>query len=198
MAGNHSSQNGDVFMVPYIVVGVIVLAILAVVAYYMARFMKGRLKLNLSRNTAGSGESFSGDVSLEAKKSIHGLLKISLVGREEQRRRSSSRDGDSTEWVEVYRQDCILEEARDFPSGFTKTYSFEMVAPTSSEARQGGSMLREMGEKAGDGVMGSMVKMAASVADMTRGRLKWHVESRLDADGVDLFTKQKVHVNLRD
>ncbi len=182
----------------YAVVGVLVVVLLAVAGYYLARFMKGRLKLDLTRNAADSGETFDGQVSLEAKRSIHGLLKVSLVAREERRRRNRSSDNNSTEWVEVYRQDRILEETRSFPAGYTKTYAFKIVAPTSSEARQGGAVLREVGQQVGDGAMGALVKMAAGAMDMFQGRLKWHVESRLDAEGVDLLTKRKVHVNLHD
>lgn len=185
-------------MVPYIIGGVVIAIILAVVAYYVARFMKGSVKLQLARNSASSGEALTGRVDLEAKRSIHGLLKVSLVGREKRRKRSTSGDGDTTEWVEVYRADRILEETRDFPSGYTQTYEFEIVAPTSAEARQGGAIMREMADKAGDGVMGSVMKMAAGAADMMQGRIYWHMESRLDADGVDLYTKEKVTVNLRD
>lgn len=184
-------------MIGYIIGGIVVGVLVAVIAYYMARFMKGKLAMELSRNAAASGEPLAGRVDLEAKKSIHGLLKVSLVGREKRTKRDH--DGDkSTEWVEVYRQDRILEETRDFGAGYTQTYEFEIVAPTSAEARRGGAVMREMAEKAGDGVMGSVMKMAAGAADMMQGRIYWHMEARLDADGVDLYTKEKVTVNLRD
>lgn len=183
---------------PYVIIGVIVLILLGVGAYYGARFMKGRLVLELSRDAADSGQLLSGKVSLEAKKPIHGLLKVSLVGREKRKKRGIGDDNDSTEWVEVYRQDHILEETRDFPAGFTETYSFEIVAPTSAEARTGGGVLRAAADAAGGGVMGAALQAAAGAADFMSGRVYWHVESRLDADGIDLFTKEKCRVNLRD
>ncbi len=185
-------------MVPYIIGGVVLAVLIAIIAYYVARFMKGSVKLPLARNSAASGEPISGRVDLEAKRSIHGLLKVSLVGREKREKRSSNGDGTTTEWVDVYRADRILEETRDFGGGFTQTYEFETVAPTSAEARRGGAVIREMADKAGDGVMGSVMKMAAGAADMMQGRIYWHMEARLDADGVDLYTKEKVTVNLRD
>ena len=184
-------------MVPYIVGGVVIAIILAIAGYYIARFMKGSVKLQLARNSAASGEPLTGRVDLEAKRSIRGLLLVSLVGREKRQKRDS--DGDtSTEWVEVYRQDRILDETRDFPSGFTQTYEFELVAPTRDQARVGGAVMRKAAENVGDGVMGSVMKMAAGAADMMQGRIYWHVEVRMDAKGVDLYTKEKVTVNLRD
>ena len=180
----------------YIVIAVIVLILGGVIAYYGARFMKGKLTLELSRDSASSEELISGTVSLEAKKSIHGLLKVSLVGREKRTRRKSDGDKDN-EWVEVYRYDKVLEETRDFEPGFTQDYSFDLLAPTTEEVRSGQAMLKAAANAAGDGMMGGVLKAAAAGAGFMAGRVYWHVESRLDADGVDLYTKEKCSVNLR-
>lgn len=181
---------------PYII-GIIVLILGGIIAYYVARFMKGKLTLVLSRNSASSEELISGTVSLEAKRPIHGLLKVSLVGQEKRTRRKSNGDKDS-DWVEVYRYDHVLEETRDFEPGFTQDYSFDLLAPTSAEVRSGSGMLRAAAGAAGDGLVGGMLQAAAGAASFMAGRIHWHVESRLDADGVDLFTKEKCTINLRD
>jgi hypothetical protein len=179
-----------------IVFGVIVVGILvAVILYYGARFMKGKLALELSRRTASSGEPLSGGVNLTVKKSIRGLLRVLLIGREKQRGRG---DRNSSRWVEVYRQDNILEETRDFTPSVMQNYQFELIAPTSAEARQNVATLHAAAEEMGDGVLGSVVKMAAKMENMTRGRIHWHVEARLDMDGVDLYAERKVRVNLLD
>ena len=183
-------------MIIYIVIAAVVLILGGVAAYYIARFMKGKLELELSRDSASSEELITGRVTLEAKKSIHGLLKVSLVGREKRTKRD--RDGDkSTEWVEVYRYDQVLEETRDFEPGFREDYPFDLLAPTATEVRSGGAALKGMAEAAGDGVMGGVLKAAAGAADFMAGRVYWHVEARLDADGVDLYTKEKCTVNLK-
>ena len=183
-------------MVLYIIIAVVVLILGGVAAYYIARFMKGKLELQLSRSSASSEELLSGRVTVEAKKDIHGLLKVSLVGREKREKRD--RDGDrSTEWVEVYRYDNILEETRDFEAGFNQSYAFDLLAPTTSEVRSGAAALQAAAEKAGDGAMGGMLKMAAGAASFFGGRIYWHVEARLDAKGVDLYTKEKCQVNLK-
>ena len=184
-------------MVLYIIIAAVILIIGGVAAYYIARFMKGKLELELSRDSASSEELITGRVTLEAKKNIHGLLKVSLVGREKRKKRSSTSDNDSTEWVEVYRYDHVLEETRDFEPGFRQDYSFDLLAPTAAEVRSGGAALKGMAEAAGDGIMGGVLKAAAGAADFMSGRVYWHVESRLDADGVDLYTKEKCHVNLK-
>ena len=186
-------------MTLYIVIAVAVLILAAVLAYYIARFMKGSLKLDLSRNAASYGETVAGRITLEAKRPINGLLKVSLVGREKRRtKRVGGAEDDSTEWVEVFREDNILEETRQFEPGFTKTYQFEILAPTAAEARTGGAALRQIADQMGEGMAGNLTRMAAGAADFMRGRIYWHIESRLDADGVDLFTKQRCQINLRD
>lgn len=182
-------------MVLYIVIAILILALGGFAAYYLARFMKGRLKLQLSQSNADSEQLIAGTLSLEAKRNIRGLLKVSLVAREKKVRRD--RDGDkSTEYVEVYRYDHILEEERDFPAGYVQDYVFDLLAPTQAEVRSGATALKHAAAAAGDGVMGSVLKVASSAASVMGGRLYWHVESRLDADGVDLYTKEKCTINL--
>ena len=44
--------------------------------------------------------------------------------------------------------------------------------------------------------MSSVLNLAASAADMMQSRLYWHIEARLEVEGVDLYTKQKVYINL--
>lgn len=183
-------------MVLYIVIAVVAAILIGVVAYYIARFMKGSLKLELSRSSASSEDLISGRVTVEAKKPIHGLLKVSLVGREKRQKRNSS-DNNSTEWVEVYRYDHILEETRDFEAGFQQTYDFDLLAPTTPEVRSGAAALQAAAAKAGDGALGGMMKMAAGAASFLGGRIYWHAEARLDAKGVDLYDKEKCQVNLK-
>lgn len=184
-------------MLLYVIPTIIVIVLLSVGAYYMARFMKGKLTLELTRDSASSEELISGRVTVEAKKEIHGLLKVSLVGREKRQKRNSSSDSNSTEWVEVYRYDHILEGTRDFEAGFQQDYGFDLLAPTAAEVRSGGAALKGMADKAGDGAMGSVLKMAAGAASFFGGRIYWHVEGRLDAKGVDLYDKEKCQVNLK-
>lgn len=160
-------------MAIYIVIAVFVLIVGGIGAFYLARFMKGKLTIELTHNSANSEERITGRVTLEAKRPIHGQLNVSLVGHVERTKRDSE-NMKTTEWIEVYRDDHTLEETRDFIAGFQQDYDFDLRAPTQTEVRTGTG--------------------AASVAG---GRVHWHVESRLDAEGVDLYDKEKCHVNLQ-
>jgi len=92
-------------MAPYIIGGIVAIIVIGVIAYHVARFMKGNLKLQLSSNAYGSGQTIDGRVTLEAKRPIRGMLRASLVGRERQRRRGSSSSSSNHEWVEVFLED---------------------------------------------------------------------------------------------
>lgn len=179
-----------------ILITVAAIIIAAIIAYYLARFMKGKLQIELTQNAAKSEELISGSVTLLAKKPIHGLLKVSLVGRE--KRTTRDRDGDkTTKWVEVYRYDHVLEETRDFDAGYQQTYPFDLLAPTSSEVRSGEHLLKAFAAQAGEGMLGSAIKAAAKASHYMAGRIQWHVESRLDAKGVDLIATQKCEIHLQ-
>ena len=185
-------------MVLGIVICVILVGIiLPVILYSVARFMKGKLALELSRSTVSSGEPLSGRVNLTANKSIYGLLQVSLVGRERSRGRRGSRGEIRVRWVEVYRQDHILEETREFTPRVMQSYQFEIIAPTSAEARQCEQHVTLPAAVDG-GVIGLLFKVMQGFERMIRGRIYWHVEARLEADGIDLYTKRKVRVDLLD
>ncbi len=185
-------------MLPLIAGGVFAVIIIIVIGYYAARFMKGKLAIELARSAADSGDTLSGSINLTAKKSMQGALTVSLVGQEKRRKRRHNSDQDQIEWEEVYRQDQIVEETREFPAGFSQSYQFEILAPTATEARQGSAALRAAAESAGEGIVGSMLNMAAGAADMMQAPIYWHIETRLDVKGVDLFAKRKVSVNLKN
>ena len=63
----------------YFVIGVVVLVVIAVANYYIQRSMKGKLELHLNRSSAASWEPIQGSLRVEAKKELHGRLKVSLV-----------------------------------------------------------------------------------------------------------------------
>ena len=181
---------------PFVVGGIIGLVILSIVIYYIARHLKGKLTLELTRSAANSGESFTGRIDLTTKKATRGFLKVSLVGRVKTRSRRAGQDNDRVEWVEIYRQDQIVEETRDFQAGFQQAYPFEVTAPTAAEAGRGGAAIRQVAEEVGEGAMGAVLKVAAGAADMFQGSIYWHIEARLDVPGVDLYAKQNASVNL--
>jgi hypothetical protein len=165
---------------------------IGVIAYYVARYLKGKLTLELPVKIVDSNQVLSGKLTVHAKKNIDGLLIVSLVGRIKQKKGRN----DSSEWVDVYRRDSVLEEQRIFPVGYTQQYPFEFTAPTSTEVRCIDEIIKSVANKVG-GAIGIGIKLTVAVLGIRQGRIYWHVEARLDAEGVDLYTKQKIRVNLK-
>ena len=58
-------------------------------------------------------------------------------------------------------------------------------------------MMRRAASQVG-GIFGAALNLGASAVGMMQGRIIWHVEARLEADGVDLYAKKSLTVNLRD
>ena len=155
---------------------------------------KGKISLDLSKGTVCSGERLTGRLTIGIKKPVRGLLNVSLVGKENRPRGGGSSGSRS---VEVYRNDQIVEETRDFPSEFSKTYHFEFIPPTATEARRENAVLAELAKQS-EGPMGSIMKLTAASNSVFQRRIHWSIESRLDAEGIDLYQKKKLRVDLLD
>ncbi|MFK7788468.1 MAG: hypothetical protein AB8C95_03100 [Phycisphaeraceae bacterium] len=182
-------------MVIYIVISIFVIIIAGIGAYYLAQLMKGKLELELTHSSAYSDDLISGIIKLEAKRHIHGFLQVSLVGYVERTKRDSE-NMKTTEHIEVYRFDQVLERTRDFNAGFQQNYPFDLIAPNHTEVRTAGSVSKTMAANAGDETTGD--RSTETLANLPGGRVHWHVESRLDSKGVDLYTKEKCTVTLKD
>ncbi|MBI1372976.1 MAG: hypothetical protein GC159_09470 [Phycisphaera sp.] len=186
--------------IEYIVGGVIAVVVIAIVAYYAARMLKGAVRLDLGDRTAfRSNEPIEGRVSLELKKASRGLLKVAVVGEREVRQRRSN-SNDTTSWQEFYRSDQVLEDRRDFPAGFTRHYDIDLVAPTASTVGGGvGEAVSDMIDSSSipDGFK-KIARAAVSTASRSYGRTRWKVEVRFDATGVDLYTSRKIGLTLTD
>ncbi len=158
--------------------------IVAAIAYYVARFMRGSIKLSMSRTTFNPGDAITGSFDLLTKKPIQGnQLVVSLIGVEITKTR---RDGGSrTRSQEIYRDEVVLEEAKEYQAGQTSKHEFEIAAPNTSEP---GFMNSALGKTLG---------AALSFLGNRRKRLKWKIEARLDAKGVDLKATKSIRINMK-
>jgi hypothetical protein len=166
-----------------IVIGVVVGGgVMAAIAYHVARFLRGSIKLSLSRTAFNPGETIKGSLSLGTKKAILGnKLIVSLIGVE---RTTTHRDGKShTNTREIYRDEILVENARAYPAGYTAAYQFEIAVP------KGGSPMFL------NSPLGQTIASAVNLFRDRRTQLVWRIEARLDAQGVDLATSKQVSIN---
>ena len=178
-------------MHPGIIIGIVVGVIaLAVVGWFVAKSMKGKMTLTLTKGGYSTGESVQGNLTVLLKKDLEAQrFFVALIGYEVRERRDS--DGDRrTESHEIYRDEVDLEPAQMFPSGFQKSYPFEIPAPGGDHLPRvgGGGMLDGVNLNIGGFNIGG---------GSNRTRLKWKVEGRLDVKGIDVTASRSVQINPR-
>ena len=173
------SDNVALILVAIVVGG----GIVAVAAYYVARFMRGSIKLSLPHTAFNPGDTIAGSFDLHTKKTIKGnKLTVSLIGvqvtktHEDGKRRTRSR--------EVYRDEKLIEEAKEYAAGHTEKYDFELSAPNTNAPE----FL--------DSPLGQTLSTALRLFSNRETYIKWRIEARLNAKGVDLAKSTRVSINM--
>lgn len=165
-----------------IVFAVIGLIAFAVASYFILRYMKGSIKIQLGKTSFDAGEAIKGNFRLVARQTIEAnKLSVALVAEQVIKRKDS--DGkDVTDSHEVYRDEQVLEGQCLYEKGFDKTHSFELLVPQSGESSMDSSNV------------GKALKTLGSMMDMNQRYLEWSIEVLLDAKGIDLASREKVYV----
>ncbi len=165
-----------------IVIAVAALAVIATGLFFLARYLRGKIKLKLPVTSFNLGDTIKGSFELHAKKPISGKrLIVRLIGTQHVR----TKRGDKTETHthEIFRQEELIEDSRDYPAGFRENYAFELAAPKSGQSEIPG---------------GDLIKTLASTANMIGNRrvdVRWKLEARLVAKGIDLVGSKRIYVN---
>ena len=166
-----------------VVSAVLGLVVVLVLGYYIIRFMRGSIKITLLKSAFKEGEPITGSFRLMTRKELDGSrLYAALVGKEVTRERR----GDTTRTYtrEVYRDEQTVEESKTFPAGQTTRYDFQLATPSSA----GPGFL--------DSPLGQTLRVGMELLGGRRRYLRWTVEVRLDARGVDLASRKKITVNM--
>jgi hypothetical protein len=195
-------SNNPVF---FIICAALGIAVISVICYYIARCMKGSLKLELNQKSVGSGQQITGKLTATVKKHlIADRLYVGLIGEREERTRSSSSSGSSStskKWVEFYRDEVDVLLNEELPPGFEKKYDIVIDAPSEGHSMTGAQAISKTTENMEDGMAKSIVTglgaIAGAAISMRGGRKRWKVISRLETKGVDLVTAKKIHVSLK-
>ncbi|MHC4388238.1 MAG: hypothetical protein ACYSX1_06490 [Planctomycetota bacterium] len=108
---------------------------------------------------------------------MRGSIKITLA-------KEGRGDKTRTRTREIYRDELTIEEAKTFPSGQTMNYDFELATPSSA----GPDFLSSP--------LGKTLKVGMEMLSGRRSYLRWIVEVRLDAKGVDLASREKITLNM--
>jgi len=167
-----------------IIGGAVALGVIAVIAYYVAAYLKGSIKIELPETSFKPGDTLKGSFSLLARKPIEGnRLFVSLVADEIRERRE---DGETKrETREIYRDEKTIEGKKAYAAGFNENFAFEIDVPSTA-----GSGVASVNSE-----LGKVVNLLGDVFDMNTRKTEWKVEVRLDAAGVDLTDSEDVYIN---
>lgn len=164
--------------------GVIAVVVIAIVAYYVAAYLKGSIKIELPETSFKPGDTVTGSFSLLARKPIEGnRLFVSLVADEITERRED--DKTETRSHEIYRDEKTIEGKKSFAAGFNQSFPFELQVP--------GNPKTDISSL--NSGLGQVVDVLGDVFDMKTRRIEWKLEVRLDAAGVDLTDSEEVYIN---
>ena len=159
------------------------LLLVGVIAYFVMRFLRGSIKLTMPQTSFGAGQMISGSFDLMTKKSIQGnQLFVTLRGVKE----TKIRDGEKTRTRrdEIYCDQVTLEDAREYPAGYSAKYDFQISTPNVQSP-----------EFMNSGIGQTLVSAFRLLSDR-RTRIKWKIEARLDAKGIDLAASKSLQLNL--
>jgi hypothetical protein len=157
--------------------------IISIIAYYVIRSMKGSIKLFLQHTAFNPGETITGNFDLNVKRPIRGnKLTASLIGVQTT---TSRRNGKTeTHSHEIYRNEQLIEEAKEYSAGYSAKHEFRIAIPNTGAPEFMNSAL------------GQVLNAASFLLNDRRTELKWKVEARLDAKGVDLAASTRVSINI--
>jgi hypothetical protein len=166
-----------------IIIAVVIGAVaIGVGGYFLARFMRGTIKIFLPKTAFNPDETIKGSFELHTKKYIQGnRLIVSLIAE----RITEYRKGDKTEsrTDEIYRNEKLIEDATDYRAGFVKKYDFEIAVPNQSAPEMLNSPLVQS------------LAAAAALLGNHKTRIRWKLQTRLDAKGIDIVSTKKLSVN---
>lgn len=167
-----------------IICTVLLLLLLAAVVYYFMRFMRGSITLTMPQTSYEPAEVISGSFDLLTKQAVQGnQLVVTLTGTKVTEYRDTEGDK-QTSMDEIYRDQVVLEAAREYPAGHSARHDFQIVAPNvqSPEFR--------------NSALGQNMLSASKLLSSSQTRIKWKIEARLDAKGIDLAASKSIQLYL--
>lgn len=176
-----TNVEGGLLLVGVVVGGII----LSIATYYIIRFMRGSIKLSLPKTIFNPGDAISGSFELQTKKDIEGnKLLVSLIGVEITKSYHNGKQ--RTQSHEIYRDSIIVEEARLYPAGYLANYTFSIPTPD-SKAPESELLNSTIGK--------TLTAAFQLLGNRSSSQIKWKIEARLDAKGVDLATSKPISIN---
>ena len=163
---------------------IIVAVVLAFVGYGMARRARGSIELTLPKSAFEPGETIQGTFVLHAKKPIEAeRLVVTLTATEVT---ETTEDGKTNSRSrQAFRDERVLEEARAYAADTRETREFQIDVPNPEVPDEPTS------------AVGRAALTALKVVSRSKTHLRWRLEVRLVAKGIDLVTSKPRSVTIQ-
>ena len=174
-----------------IILTLLAVGIIAFVIYKLLQYLRGSIRILLYQTSFNTGEIISGSFELKTRKRIEGYrLSVALIGEEirEEKEHNSSTE---TTTREIYRNEVLLEQDVIYETGMSKNYNFKI--PTydlQDSSNDTGLFDNPLGETLKTGL-----EVAGALGLIARHYLKWKVEVKLEAKGIDLVNSKEITIN---
>lgn len=170
-----------------IVIAVIVVIFIGVGGYFLFAYLKGSIKFIMLKNSFESGEFITAELELKTKKPVEGnRFFVALIAKEivkdvDVKGRTSNRTH------EIFRFEQTLEGEKKYPSNYSNKYNIQIPVPQSQQILGNNNT--------SNSIVNSVIKNLSRFSSKTR-QIKWVLEARLDASGVDLCRSERIYINL--
>ena len=155
--------------------------IAAIVAYNVARARRGSIEVSLPSTAFKPGDVIAGSFELHAKQPIEGRrLVVSLIGTQVTKTREDGKTRSRSS--EIFREEKLIEDAREYPAEHRETHPFEIEVPDAVLPEQLNSPL------------GKALASGLRFAGASQTHLRWRIEARLVAKGIDLIASRRVSI----
>lgn len=172
-----------------ILLSIIAVILIVVIYVFMIKYLKGKLKLNLTKTSFQNPEKIEWILDLEAKKNIAGnRLFIALVQYEKTRKRDNEGKIETTKY-EIWRFEVDIEQAKEFPSWFKNSYKFEIPFPSDNQNTNNPLLNNKI-----TNTLSKWINLLGWAYLWTKN-IEWYVEARLDAKGIDLTDSKRIYLN---
>ena len=153
----------------------------AIVAYNVARARRGSIELSLPSTAFKPGDVIAGSLELHAKQPIEGRrLVVSLIGTQVTRTREGGKTRSRSS--EIFRDEKLIEDGRAYPGDHRARHAFEIEVPDAVVPEQL------------DSPLGKALASGLRFAGASQTQLRWRVEARLVAKGIDLVGSRRVSI----
>jgi len=163
-----------------------------ILSVVLGKYLKGEIKIKLSKRTYNYGEKLEGFFTLHAKKTINGNdLSVHLVGYK--RENSYWKDGKkNTRRVEVARFSEIIETWKIYDAGLKKDIDFRIQIPEREEIINNKGIAVNIDDFLWKGKLGKIAKYA--LKHMPKTQVTWQVQIDLEATGLDIHGKKDIFI----